>query len=103
MEAGGLCDLRMISRDMALRTLLEMEELPSSDAFGRWLRRVGGKEGGVDHLSPAMDRVLYTNRKGIPEWMIDWYNQRGDESQCCLFRTGVLATNLFLLLRGLVL
>ena len=60
LHGGGrsLCDLRMISRDKALRTLLEMEEPPSSDAFGRWLRRVGGKEGGVDHLSSAMDRVL---------------------------------------------
>ena len=60
LHGGGrsLCDLRMISRDKALLTLLEIEEVPSTDAFGRWLRRVGGKEGGVDHLSPAIDRVL---------------------------------------------
>jgi hypothetical protein len=71
-------------------------------------------------------RVLATNRKEIPEWIIDWYNQRGDASEnrikdlktgfgmermpsgdtkanAVFFRIGVLAYNLFLLFRGLVL
>ena len=71
-------------------------------------------------------RVLATNRKEIPEWIIDWYNQRGDGSEnrikdlktgfgmermpsgetkanAVFFRIGVLAYNLFCLFRGLVL
>ena len=37
----GLEDLRMIVRDRALRELLSFEEIPSTDAVGDWLRRMG--------------------------------------------------------------
>ncbi len=60
LHGGGrsLEDLRMISRDTALLSLLEIEEVPSSDAFGGWLRRMGVENKGLDALSPVVDRVL---------------------------------------------
>ena len=47
MLAGGsrtLEDLRVLRKDAGLRTLLQLEEMPSSDATGDWLRRMGSKE-----------------------------------------------------------
>ena len=44
MLAGGgrtLEDLRVLRNDEGLRSLLELEEMPSSDATGDWLRRMG--------------------------------------------------------------
>jgi hypothetical protein len=44
MLAGGgrsLADLRMLKRDAALATVLERDRLPSTDAVGDWLRRMG--------------------------------------------------------------
>jgi hypothetical protein len=49
MLAGGgrtLEDLRVLRNDEGLRSLLELEEMPSSDATGDWLRRMGVKESG---------------------------------------------------------
>jgi hypothetical protein len=42
-NGGGhsLEDLRMIERDWALREALGLDELPSTDAVGDWLRRMG--------------------------------------------------------------
>jgi hypothetical protein len=51
MLAGGgrtLEDLRVLRGDEGLRSLLRLDEMPSSDATGDWLRRMGGKESGVD-------------------------------------------------------
>ncbi len=71
-------------------------------------------------------KVLATNHREIPEWIVDWYNQRGDASgnrnrdlkigfgmermpsgdtqaNAVFFRIGVLPCNLFLLFRGLIL
>ena len=43
LQGGGrsLEDLRMIVRDKGFLELLEIGEVPSTDAFGRWLRRMG--------------------------------------------------------------
>ena len=43
LNGGGHCleDLRMIERDSALREALALHELPSTDAVGDWLRRMG--------------------------------------------------------------
>lgn len=47
LHGGGrtLEDVRVIRNDVVLRDLLRMEELPSSDAVGDWLRRQGGGDG----------------------------------------------------------
>jgi len=46
-NGGGHCleDLRMIVRDQALRELLDLAAIPSTDAVGDWLRRMGGGVG----------------------------------------------------------
>ena len=47
MLAGGgrtLEDLRVLRGDVGLRSLLQLEDMPSSDATGDWLRRMGAKE-----------------------------------------------------------
>src|SRR5271165_5014358 len=49
MLAGGgrtLEDLRVLRNDEGLRSLLRLNEMPSSDATGDWLRRMGAKESG---------------------------------------------------------
>jgi len=48
MLAGGgrtLEDLRVLRNDTGLRCLLQLEDMPSSDATGDWLRRMGAREG----------------------------------------------------------
>ena len=47
LQGGGraLEDLRVIRNDVAVRELLGMQEMPSSDAVGDWLRRQGRDEG----------------------------------------------------------
>ena len=45
--AGGgwtLEDLRVLRNDEGLRCLLQLEDMPSSDATGDWLRRMGARE-----------------------------------------------------------
>ena len=37
-------NLRMIGRDAGLLSLLGIDAVPSTDAFGLWLRRSSGKE-----------------------------------------------------------
>jgi hypothetical protein len=75
MLAGGgrtLEDLRVLRNDEGMRALLQLEEMPSSDATGDWLRRMGGKENGglaglqgvnrgvFRRLLPGEDRTAYT-------------------------------------------
>ena len=47
LTGGGrsLEDLRMVHGDSALRRLLNLDRLPSTDATGDWLRRTGNGEG----------------------------------------------------------
>ena len=56
MLAGGgrsLEDLRTLKADTALATLLKLGALPSTDAFGDWLRRTGAGVGlaGLDRIN----------------------------------------------------
>src|SRR6266545_3133055 len=47
MLCGGgrtLEDLRVLRDDQGLRSLLQLDDMPSSDATGDWLRRMGAKE-----------------------------------------------------------
>jgi len=59
LQGGGrsLEDLRMLRSDEALRALLNLSVLPSSDATGDWLRRMGGGEG-LEGLSRVQRRLL---------------------------------------------
>ena len=60
LQGGGrsLEDLRMIARDKGLLALLSIDEVPSTGAFGRWLRRMGASGTGVSALEFVLDRVL---------------------------------------------
>lgn len=62
MLAGGgrtLEDLRVLRHDEGLRLLLRLHEMPSSDATGDWLRRMGTKEsGGLAGLQRVNRSVL---------------------------------------------
>jgi hypothetical protein len=75
MLAGGgrtLEDLRVLRHDEGPGSLLKLEEMPSSDATGAWLRRMGGKESGglvglqrvnrgvFRRLLPSEHRTVYT-------------------------------------------
>jgi hypothetical protein len=59
LQGGGrsLEDLRMLRADEGLRTLLNLTALPSSDAVGDWLRRMGAG-GGLAGLARVRRRVL---------------------------------------------
>jgi hypothetical protein len=59
LQGGGrsLEDLRMLRADEGLRTLLDLAVLPSSDATGDWLRRMGAGEG-LAGLSRVQRRLL---------------------------------------------
>jgi len=64
LSGGGrtLEDLRVLRNDQGLRSLLQLEEMPSSDATGDWLRRMGGKESdglaGLQHVNRDVFRRL---------------------------------------------
>ena len=60
LQGGGqsLEDLRMIARDKGLLALLSIAAVPSTDAFGQWLRRMGGSGTGLSALEDVLDRVL---------------------------------------------
>ncbi len=60
LNGGGrsLSDLRMIGRDAGLLSLLGIDAVPSTDAFGRWLRRMGGKGPGLSAMERVIDRVV---------------------------------------------
>ncbi|CAL1242033.1 transposase [Candidatus Methylocalor cossyra] len=59
LQGGGrsLEDLRMLRADEGLRSVLNLTVLPSSDAVGDWLRRMGAGEG-LDSLSRVQRRLL---------------------------------------------
>lgn len=62
MLAGGgrsLEDLRMIERDAGLVRLLKLESLPSTDAVGDWLRRMG-EGAGLEGLGRINQRIVAT-------------------------------------------
>jgi hypothetical protein len=74
LHGGGrsLEDLRQIREDAGLRDLLGMESLPSSDATGDWLRRIGAGPG-LPGLS-AVNRDLLRRgmkRDGLTDYTLD--------------------------------
>ncbi|HUL13333.1 MAG TPA: IS1380 family transposase [Methylococcaceae bacterium] len=60
LQGGGrsLEDLRILRGDEGVRTLLNLKALPSSDATGDWLRRMGAGEG-LEGLSRVQRRLLH--------------------------------------------
>ena len=64
LSGGGrtLEDLRVLRRDEGLRHLLQLKEMPSSDATGDWLRRTGSPEMGPQ-ASDGLARLARVNRR----------------------------------------
>ncbi len=61
LHGGGrtLEDMREVRSDTGLRTVLRLAEMPSSDAAGDWLRRMGGKGlDGLQRVNRAVARRL---------------------------------------------
>jgi len=80
MLAGGgrsLEDLRTLKNDAALATVLKQAALPSTDAVGDWLRRIGA-ETGLAGLGRINQRIVATRirQSGITAHTLD-----GDASQ----------------------
>ena len=74
LHGGGrsLEDIRGISRDNGLREVLKIAKVPSSDAFGNWLRRIG-KNGGLVGLE-MVERYLLREglkREEIRDYTLD--------------------------------
>jgi hypothetical protein len=67
LASGGRTqeDLQILRHDERLRLLLRLHELPSSDATGDWLRRVGAKESrglaGLQYVYRCVFRRLLRN------------------------------------------
>jgi len=59
LNGGGrsLEDLRELREDGGLREVLKLEEIPSSDAVGDWLRRMG-RRGGILGLDKVNQRLI---------------------------------------------
>jgi hypothetical protein len=74
LNGGGrsLEDTRQIQADEGLREILPLERIPSSDAFGDWLRNMG-VNGGVSGLERVNRRVLKRGMKydGIKGYILD--------------------------------
>ncbi len=74
LNGGGqsLEDLRQIRHDAALRALLGMDRIPSSDAVGNWLRRVG-MSGGLYGLDRVIREVLARSLRddGLKSYTLD--------------------------------
>jgi len=74
LHGGGGCleDLRQIRQDAGLRDVLGMRELPSSDAVGDWLRRMGAGDGlkGLAGVAARMVRRAL-NRDEATDYTLD--------------------------------
>jgi hypothetical protein len=74
LNGGGrsLEDIREIRSDKGLREILELKRVPSSDAAGDWLRRMGEGQG-LERLASAGRRFLKRGLKcdGIKEYTLD--------------------------------
>jgi len=74
LNGGGrsLEDIRQIRADKGLRELLPLEKIPSSDAFGDWLRSMGEKSG-LSGLARVNRRLLKRGMKydGIKNYTLD--------------------------------
>ncbi len=65
LNGGGrsLEDLRQIREDEGLREVLPLGRVPSADAMGDWLRRVGGN-GGLEGLGKVEQGLLKRGLQG---------------------------------------
>jgi hypothetical protein len=74
LNGGGrsLEDTRQIRTDEGLREILPLERIPSSDAFGNWLRNMG-VSGGLSGLERVNQRLLKRAMKydGITGYTLD--------------------------------
>jgi len=74
LNGGGrsLEDTRQIRADQGLREILPLEKIPSSDAFGDWLRNMG-VNGGLSGLEKVNRRMLKRAMKydGITGYSLD--------------------------------
>ena len=74
LNGGGrsLEDLRVIQDDTGLREILPLKRVPSSDAAGDWLRRIGDN-GGLCGLEKANQRLIKRGMKhdGIKDYTLD--------------------------------
>jgi hypothetical protein len=74
LNGGGrsLEDTRQIRADEGLREILPLEKVPSSDAFGDWLRNMGAT-GGLSGLEQVNRRLLKRamNYDGIKNYTLD--------------------------------
>ena len=74
LNGGGrsLEDIRQIRTDEGLREILPLQRIPSSDAFGDWLRSMG-INGGLSGLQRVNQRVLKRGMRydGIKSYTLD--------------------------------
>jgi len=70
--ARKLEDLRVIRQDEGLREILPLERIPSSDATGDWLRRMG-INGGLSGLGEVNQKLIKRGMKkdGIKNYTLD--------------------------------
>lgn len=75
IHGGGtsLEDLRMIRRDIPLQQLLGISGVPSSDAFGDWLLRMGERAGAILGMREVHKRIVrrMLNRHQRSEFTLD--------------------------------
>ena len=83
LNGGGrsLEDMRVIRNDVGIREILPLDRVPSSDAAGDWLRRMGEGQG-LAGLAEAKRRFLKRALKydGIKGYTLDIYST-GIEAQ----------------------
>jgi hypothetical protein len=74
MEGGGrhVEDLREIQDDVALRTLVGLEKMPSLSTFGDWLVRAGA-QGGIGAMCSVNEDVAgaILSRLAAPDYTLD--------------------------------
>ncbi len=74
LNGGGrsLEDTRQIREDDGLKEVLPLEKIPSSDAIGDWLRRIG-KAGGLEGLERVNKGLLKRGMKydGLKDYTLD--------------------------------
>jgi hypothetical protein len=75
LEGGGrtLEDIRELSNESGLMRLTGNSQIPSSDALGDWLRRMGGKSSGLKGLDDVRRIIIerLCSRDGIKEYTLD--------------------------------
>ena len=71
-DGRSLEDIRQIRADKGLREILPLEKIPSSDAFGDWLRNMGAN-GGLFCLEKVNRRLLKRAMKydGVKDYTLD--------------------------------